>query len=113
MSATSHASNDVHDNARDAPMLRITVVYALPAQQYQVTLRLATSATVNDAVERSGLTHRFPDLLQRPLACAIFSRPVELSTVLRDGDRVELLRPLLIDPKDQRRQAAARARRKS
>jgi putative ubiquitin-RnfH superfamily antitoxin RatB of RatAB toxin-antitoxin module len=92
--------------------LRISVVYALPGQQYQVTVRLAEAATVNDAIERSGLRQRFPELSQRPLDCAIFGRVVPLSAALRDGDRVEILRPLLIDPKENRRQAAARARRK-
>ncbi len=109
MSDAPFPSNDLPD----VPVVRVSVVYALPGQQYQVALRLAEGATVNDAVERSDLTRRFPDLLRNPLACAIFSRVVDLSTVLRDGDRVEILRPLLVDPKEQRRQAAARARRRS
>jgi putative ubiquitin-RnfH superfamily antitoxin RatB of RatAB toxin-antitoxin module len=88
--------------------LRITVVYALPTQQPIVELRMPAGTTVLAAVERSGLRERFTELLQQPLNCAIYSRVVPLSTVLSDGDRVEILRPLLIDPKESRRQAARR-----
>jgi len=88
--------------------LRITVAYALPTQQPIVELRMPAGTTVLAAVERSGLRERFTELLQQPLNCAIYSRVVQLSTVLNDGDRVEILRPLLIDPKEGRRQAARR-----
>ena len=56
------------------------------------------------------LLKRFPEIATRPLACAIFGRAVALARKVRPGDRVEILRPLLIDPKEQRRQAAARGR---
>jgi len=90
--------------------LRITVVYALPTQQPIVELLLPAGSTVLTAVERSGLRERFEELRQRPLNCAIYSRAVPLSTILSDGDRVEILRPLLIDPKESRRRAAQAAR---
>jgi putative ubiquitin-RnfH superfamily antitoxin RatB of RatAB toxin-antitoxin module len=93
--------------------LRITVVYALPTQQPLVELRLPAGTTVQQAVERSGLRERFVELQQEPLNCAIYSRVVALSTVLNDGDRVEILRPLLIDPKESRRRAAKAERRKN
>lgn len=96
-------STDIPDTPT---LLRVTVVLALPDRQPIVALTLQSSATVQDAVERSGLLRRFPELTRQSLACAIYSRPVELSALLRDGDRVEILRPLLIDPKEQRRQAA-------
>jgi len=94
-----------------ANTLRIAVVYALPAQQPLVELQMPSGATVLQAVEQSGLRERFAELSGGELACAIFSRVVPLSAQLHDGDRVEILRPLLIDPKESRRQAAASARR--
>jgi len=88
----------------------VEVVYALPERQVLVTLDLPGGATVAQAVAHSGLIRRFPEIDGRPLACAIYSRPVSLDHVLSAQDRVEILRPLLIDPKENRRQAAARNR---
>ena len=93
--------------------LRIAVVYALPTQQPVVELRMPAGSTVQQAIDRSGLRQRFVELQQGELNCAIYSRPVALSTVLGDGDRVEILRPLLIDPKESRRRTAQAQRRES
>ena len=90
--------------------MRVWVVYALPDQQSVQQLDLAEGATVGDAVARSGLLQKFPVLGDRPLACAIFGRAVADSQILRADDRVEILRPLQVDPKESRRRAAARSR---
>ena len=73
-------------------------------------LQLPEPATVAEAVARSGLLQQFPELGDRPLACAIFGRAVADSHLLRADDRVEILRPLQVDPKESRRRAAARSR---
>ena len=90
--------------------LQVCVACALPDEQRLVPLLLPPGSTVRDAVDRSGLLQRFPALAERPLQCAVFNRVVTLDEVLSPGDRVEILRPLLVDPKQQRRQEAARAR---
>ena len=90
--------------------MRVSVVYALPDRQALRELELADSATVAEAVARSGLLEQFPEIRNRPLACAIYGRVVVDSQVLRAGDRVEILRPLQVDPKESRRRAAARSR---
>jgi putative ubiquitin-RnfH superfamily antitoxin RatB of RatAB toxin-antitoxin module len=90
--------------------MRVWVVYALPDRQALRELDLPESATVAEAVARSGLLEQFPEIGSRPLACAIFGRAVADSQVLRADDRVEILRPLQIDPKESRRRAAARGR---
>jgi uncharacterized protein len=90
--------------------MRVWVVYALPDRQALRELDLPESATVAEAVARSGLVEEFPEIGSRPLACAIFGRAVADSQVLRAGDRVEILRPLQVDPKESRRRAAARGR---
>jgi putative ubiquitin-RnfH superfamily antitoxin RatB of RatAB toxin-antitoxin module len=90
--------------------IHVVVVYALPDRQSIVKLAVAAGTTAAVAVEISGLKRRYPEITSRPLHCAIFGRPVEGSHVLAEGDRVEILRPLLIDPKENRRQTAARAR---
>lgn len=91
--------------------MRICVVYALPGRQALRELELPDSATVADAVARSGLLEQFPEIGSRPLTCAIYGRAVADSQVLRAGDRVEILRPLQVDPKESRRRAAARGRK--
>jgi uncharacterized protein len=90
--------------------MRVSVVYALPDRQALVELELPEPATVADAVARSGLLQQFPEIGSRPLACAVYGRAVMESHVLRAGDRVEILRPLQVDPKESRRRAAARGR---
>ncbi len=90
--------------------MRVWVVYALPEQQTVQELELPESATVADAVARSGLLQQFPEVGERPLSCAIYGRAVADSHILRADDRVEILRPLQVDPKESRRRAAARGR---
>ena len=90
--------------------MRVWVVYALPDRQSVHELQLPEPATVAEAVARSGLLQQFPELADRPLACAIFGRAVVDSHLLRADDRVEILRPLQVDPKESRRRAAARSR---
>jgi uncharacterized protein len=91
-------------------IVRISVVYALADRQALRELELPDSATVAEAVARSGLLEQFPEIRSGPLACAIYGRAVGDSQVLRAGDRVEILRPLQVDPKESRRRAAARGR---
>ena len=90
--------------------IRVNVVYALADRQSIVKLTVAAGTTAEVAVEMSGLKRRFPQIGPGTPQCAIFGRVVDASQVLVDGDRVEILRPLLIDPKENRRQTAARAR---
>jgi hypothetical protein len=92
--------------------LCVTVIYALPEEQHAVRLRLPTGSSVAEAVRRSGLLQRFPAIAACTLQCAIFNQVVGNATVLREGDRVEILRPLQVDPKEQRRREAARTRGK-
>jgi putative ubiquitin-RnfH superfamily antitoxin RatB of RatAB toxin-antitoxin module len=94
-------------------LLRIRVMYALPDQQPSVDLQVPPGTSLTEAVNLSGLLQKFPEGAARPLACAIFGRAVPLTYELRDGDRIEILRPLLIDPKQSRREAAKRSRAES
>jgi uncharacterized protein len=91
--------------------MRVWVVYALPELQKVLELELPESVTVAEAVARSGLLQQFPEIGERPLACAIYGRAVAGSHILRADDRVEILRPLQVDPKESRRRAAARGKR--
>jgi putative ubiquitin-RnfH superfamily antitoxin RatB of RatAB toxin-antitoxin module len=91
-------------------LVEVSVVYALAETQVLIDVTLPEGSTVGEAVARSGLLARFPEIASRPLACAIYSQPVQTSRRVEEGDRIEILRPLLIDPKENRRRTAARMR---
>lgn len=85
------------------PNLAIVVVASPgPGEVVERQLCLPTGATVADAVQASGLLGD-NTLLPWP-ACGIWGRTVEFSQTLQDGDRVELYRPLAVDPKVARRE---------
>ena len=83
--------------------MKLTVVLALAARQELVELDLPEGSTVADAVAAARLAERFPELDIGGLATGIWSRPRPAATLLRDGDRVELYRPLQADVKAERR----------
>lgn len=87
--------------------LTVTVVYALPGAATEVEVRVAAGATVAEAIERSGLAARLPgaDIAGAPVG--IFGKRVRRDTMLGDGDRIELYRRLIADPKAARRRRAA------
>jgi putative ubiquitin-RnfH superfamily antitoxin RatB of RatAB toxin-antitoxin module len=89
----------------------IVVEVACATAKKQVVLRveLPAGGTVAEAIERSGIRAQFPGLLVDPAAVGIFSRKADLEQALRAGDRVEIYRPLIADPKEVRRQRAVLA----
>lgn len=88
--------------------LRIEVAVAWPELQVLIPLQLPAGATVGDAIERSGVRERFPELEIRDDRVGVFAEKRRLADSLRDGDRVEIYRPLKIDPRTARRQKAAK-----
>jgi len=92
----------------DAPGISVEVACALPARQRVVRLSLATGTTAREAVRASGLGAAFPDLDLERCQLGIYGRVVPDEHVLAEGDRVEIYRPLLADPREARRRAAAR-----
>ena len=92
-------------------MVSITVVHAAPGIEAAVELELPATATIADAVAASGLLARL-QLDAADIAFAIFGQRADATTPLRDGDRVELTRPLQIDAKAARKARAALARRR-
>lgn len=92
------------------PDIRVEVVYALPERQYLRQLVLEEGSTLEQAIRASGLLALRQDIDLGVNKVGIFSRPAKLDDTLSDGDRVEIYRPLLIDPKELRRQRAERTR---
>lgn len=97
--------------AESAEELRVEVVYARPEQQVLVALKLRAPVTARQAIEESGIRVRFPEIDLARQTVGVFSQPVALDEPLRDGDRVEIYRPLQLDPKQMRRQRAGGERR--
>lgn len=89
--------------------ISVEVVYALPQKQYLQQVRLEEGATVEQAIMASGLTRLRTDIDLSKNKVGIWSRPVKLQDEVRDGDRVEIYRPLIADPKALRRQRAEKA----
>ena len=85
--------------------MRVVVAYSpAPRQVDQVELTLAAGATVDDALRASGVLERHPGIDLGALKVGVWGKLRALSDPLRDGDRVELYRPLKVDPKEARRQ---------
>ena len=89
--------------------LRVTVAIALPQRQEVIELEVPEGSTLGDAVAAARLPERFPGFDLGAFSTGIWSRPRSAQAILRDGDRVELYRPLQADAKAERR---ARARLK-
>jgi putative ubiquitin-RnfH superfamily antitoxin RatB of RatAB toxin-antitoxin module len=94
-----------------APRIRVEVAYATPARQILLGIEVPPDCTVAEAIELSGIREAFPEMDPVPAAVGIFSRKVALDHKLQDGDRVEIYRPLLVDPREMRKQRAQKRRR--
>ena len=90
----------------------VEVAYALPEKQYLQRVTLQQGATVEEAIRASGLLELRTDIDLSKNRVGIYSRPVKLADVLQDGDRVEIYRPLIADPKELRRQRAEKSAKK-
>ena len=86
--------------------LQIEVVFADTREQRLLSLSVANGTTVAEAIEQSGIQQHFPAVDLSALDVGVWGQPVERSRVLRDGDRVEIYRPLLMDPREARRKLA-------
>lgn len=90
------------------PLLHLTVVYAPNAREVdQVELLLEAPCTVLQALQQSGLLSRFPEIDHHHVLIGVWGRRVKLDQSLRDLDRVEIYRPLRVDPKVARRERFA------
>lgn len=92
--------------------IAIEVVCALPERQRLLRLSVPYGTTMREAVELSGIAAHFPELVLWQSPLGIFGKAVANpeERVLEEGERVEVYRPLIADPKEVRKQRAARAR---
>ena len=81
----------------------VEVVFATPESQKIIELTLADNSTVHDAVVQSALVDLYPEIEIGKTPVGIYGEKVSYDTVLRQGDRVEIYRPLQLDPMEARR----------
>lgn len=93
------------------PTIRVEVAYAQPGRPILRTLHLPAGSTVGEAIGACGLLAQCPEIDMNSNRVGIFGRLARLDTPLRNGDRVEIYRPLRADPKEARRRRAASAKR--
>lgn len=87
--------------------MHVEVVYALPQQQHRVHLELAPGASVAEALAAVARLEPFRSLPLETVSLAVYGRIAQRDQLLNPDDRLEILRPLLVDPKEARRRRAA------
>lgn len=93
-----------------ANQIPIQVAYATAEKQQVVSLSVDVSCSVKEAISLSGLLEQFPEIDQNDMKVGVFYRLVDQENyILKAGDRIEIYRPLIIDPKASR---AAKANKK-
>ena len=86
----------------------IEVAYATPDKQIILEREIESGTTIREAVKQSGINQHFPEIDLENCKLGVFSKPVATDYELSDGDRIEIYRPLIADPKEVRRQRAAK-----
>ena len=91
---------------------RVEVVYATPTRQEIIEVSVRPGATVEQVIGASGMLAKFPEIDLTRQRVGMFGMIAHLQDAVHDGDRVEIYRPLVADPKEARRARAVRSRKK-
>lgn len=91
----------------NADQIMVEVAYALPDRQVILQQAAPAGATIESVIRASGILQQFPAIDLAVNKVGIFGKLAKLSDVLQAGDRVEIYRPLIADPKQVRKQRAA------
>lgn len=87
-------------------MINVEVIYATPEHQEPISVLLPIGSTIPDAIQVSRILEIYPEIAEKSLVCGIYGEIIHdpANYALDEGERVEIYRPLLIDPKEARRQ---------
>lgn len=91
--------------------IRVEVAYARPDEQAIIPVDVPEGTTLEQAIVRSRIQERFPEIQLQTAKVGVFGKIGKLSAIVRSGDRVEIYRPLLADPKEVRKKRAAEGKR--
>ena len=83
--------------------IRIEVAYATLSKQTILEIEAPVGVTVRTAIERSRIQDEFPEIDLAKNKVGVYGKLRDLGDTVEDGDRIEIYRPLLIDPKEARR----------
>ena len=84
-------------------MNKIEIIYALPIEQVLIECEMPEFSTVREVITASNILIKYPEIDLNVNSVGIFSQPVNLDDEVQAGDRIEIYRPLTIDPKEARR----------
>ncbi|QBY03396.1 RnfH family protein [Thalassotalea sp. HSM 43] len=90
--------------------ISIELVYALPTEQTLISLLIDENSTVEQAIMESGICQQFPEIDLTVNKVGIWNKAVKLQQTVHDGDRIEIYRPLIADPKEVRKRRAEKAK---
>lgn len=100
--------NMPEDSTHDS-VFSVEIAYAAnPGQQCILKVLAAKNQTLQEIIIQSGILEIFPDINLATQSIGIFGKKCQLANQVSPGDRIEIYRPLLIDPKEARRKAAAK-----
>ncbi|MDD5033689.1 MAG: RnfH family protein [Methylococcaceae bacterium] len=88
--------------------MKVEVAYATPQEQLILSVESSEAITAEMAIRQSGILQRFPEIDLEKSQVGIFGKSCKLEQALKAGDRVEIYRPLIADPKESRRHRAAK-----
>lgn len=91
--------------------INIEVAYALPDEQTIIPLQVDKNISINDAIIQSKILEKYTDIDLKKQKIGIFGKVIKKGTRLYAGDRIEIYRPLIADPKEARRKRAAEGKK--
>jgi putative ubiquitin-RnfH superfamily antitoxin RatB of RatAB toxin-antitoxin module len=106
-----HSVNELTRYTVAGKRIEVEVAYAKPEQQVILKVSGPEGMTIEDAVQRSGILDQFPEIDPGTMKVGVFGKAAKKIDALRDGDRVEIYRALIADPKAARKRRAAEGKR--
>ena len=88
--------------------IMVEVAYAMPEEQIIISIKVPIKYNVKQAIEKSDIQKKFPSIDLSKNKVGIFGKKTTLDHVLKNRDRIEIYRPLILDPKEMRRKRAAK-----
>ena len=95
--------------SHDQEIFNVDVVYALPQQQKIISVKVTSGTTAIEVLKQSNMLMYFPEIDLESVKLGVFSNLVKHDRVMEKGERLEVYRPLIADPKDVRRRRAEKA----
>ncbi len=110
MASVENVRSESGQVAGDA-RIQVEVAYARHDEQVILPVEVEVGTTVHEAIRRSGILERFPEIDLKANKVGVFGKLSKPDAALRQGDRVEIYRPLIADPKEIRKQRAAEGKK--